>query len=285
MRVMSHQERIAEFDRQAEARQRQREAAAARKARQQQQGGGEQGQQQEQEQQQEEHRRQGSAGSGSGGVSSSGGEDEEGEEAGAAAAGVPMEELIARSQLEDASLNLVMEAMWAANVVDIQSTLIKVGRRLGGARRMPLPSLVEVETAAHRARPRCTQPRAPWGGAGLPPSICLNGPQPRCRRPLPPARSAAGCCTTRQPAAPCARSARRRSGACGAPWHGSARGRGRHAAPRASAPLFRPLGRKAESKPASCLAPRSASAQALSRADPDAAALAPRALGPTLQTL
>jgi hypothetical protein len=40
-----------------------------------------------------------------------------------------MEELIARSKLEEASLNLVMEAMWAANVVDIQTTLTKVCRR------------------------------------------------------------------------------------------------------------------------------------------------------------
>ncbi|KIY99358.1 hypothetical protein MNEG_8600 [Monoraphidium neglectum] len=44
--------------------------------------------------------------------------------------GVPMEELIARSRLEDTSLNLVMEAMWAANVVDIQATLSKVCRRV-----------------------------------------------------------------------------------------------------------------------------------------------------------
>ncbi|GBF89781.1 hypothetical protein Rsub_02951 [Raphidocelis subcapitata] len=139
MRVMTHQERIAEFDREFEARQRQRAAVRLQQRCSSSGGGGggaagpgggpaEGGGSSSGD---GRRRGEGSGGAGGGGGASSGGGggggSEEGEEGGE---GIPMEELLARSQLEEASLNLVMEAMWAANVVDIQATLTKVSRRV-----------------------------------------------------------------------------------------------------------------------------------------------------------
>ena len=143
LRVASHQERLAEFDRGAEERRRLR-AVRAREARrrarleqqqqlgqQQQQLGQQPGQQQQIGQQQPQE---GKSGAGSGGGSSGGGgsssdDDEGGAAAAADADRVPMEELLARVQLEEASLDLVVEAMWAANVVDVGATLARVCRR------------------------------------------------------------------------------------------------------------------------------------------------------------
>ena len=178
---MSHQEKMAEFDRECEKRQREREqqqaaAAARRRAEQQQQqqaltsggiGGGGGGSsegpagtaaygvgpgtplvQRRGERQQPASTAAaapppvaplGVGGAGGGSLRGSGGassapssdsedEEEQGGGGGGGGGGVPMEELIARSRLEEASLNLVMEAMWAANVVDIQATLSKVRR-------------------------------------------------------------------------------------------------------------------------------------------------------------
>jgi len=172
MRVMSHQEKIAEFDRQCEERQRIREQQQRLREKQQQQlQQQQQGQllsrsavaaaaaagprsqpidqqqqsrvpapQQQQEQQQAAPssaaaaaaaaKSNGSSSAGAGGSSTDDDEAGADEASGSEAGCVPMEELIARSRLEEASLNLVMEAMWAANVVDIQATLAKVCRRV-----------------------------------------------------------------------------------------------------------------------------------------------------------
>lgn len=43
---------------------------------------------------------------------------------------IPIEELMERAKLEEAGLPLVLEAMWAANVIDIQMTLQRVCRRV-----------------------------------------------------------------------------------------------------------------------------------------------------------
>ncbi|PNH06569.1 Chaperone protein dnaJ 10 [Tetrabaena socialis] len=48
--------------------------------------------------------------------------------AAAAGAGPSIEQLMERQRLEEAALPLMLEAMWAANVLDIQNTLRKVCR-------------------------------------------------------------------------------------------------------------------------------------------------------------
>jgi hypothetical protein len=58
-------------------------------------------------------------------------EDSRIDAAAAAAAAGPtstLDDLLQRSQLEDAGLDLMLQAMWAANVVDIQATLGRVCR-------------------------------------------------------------------------------------------------------------------------------------------------------------
>lgn len=173
LRVMSHQEKMAEFDRECEKRQRERERRREQELRLRlaqpagQQGaapsfrgaggggggglgtagtaayGSGPGARPQQLEQQRPPQRPAPAGGGAppgssrdqsgGGGGDSGDESDGGSESGSGddgddgGGGVPMEELIARSRLEEASLNLVMEAMWAANVVDIQATLSKVG--------------------------------------------------------------------------------------------------------------------------------------------------------------
>jgi hypothetical protein len=207
MRVMSHQERIAEFDRQAEARARARDAAAAAArqrqqaaagpgpGQQQQEGGGKAGQQRGPPawRSRQQPRSAGSSGGGGSGAGadpgSSGEEDEEasggGEGGGAGPGGIPMEELLARSQLEDASLNLVMEAMWAANVVDIQSTLTRVGvGAAGGAGRREGGGCVARRAGGCRllsaARNELSLPAAsPPPRPGLPQGAPRQGGRPR----------------------------------------------------------------------------------------------------------
>lgn len=57
-------------------------------------------------------------------------EDADVSDSGAEGARIPVDELLQRTKLEDASFDLCMDAMWAANVLDIQHTLGKVCRNV-----------------------------------------------------------------------------------------------------------------------------------------------------------
>ncbi|GLI63100.1 hypothetical protein VaNZ11_006004, partial [Volvox africanus] len=65
----------------------------------------------------------------------------------AASQGPSIEQLMERKKLEEAALPLMLEAMWAANVLDIQNTLKKVCKFVLGEEGVPKQKLIQRATA------------------------------------------------------------------------------------------------------------------------------------------